>query len=36
VGGDFVPPRFAVVDGNDDPRNATVRACLFEHGWTPS
>jgi hypothetical protein len=31
--GSFVPPQFAIVDGNEDNRNNAVSACLRDRGY---
>ena len=31
--GDYMPPRYGVVDENEDLRNQVVRACFYRNGW---
>src|ERR1700712_5340608 len=35
TGGQYIPPSYMTVDSNQGPRDAAVRNCLFEQGWTP-
>jgi hypothetical protein len=35
TGGQYIPPSYMTVDNNQSARNASVRGCFFEHGWTP-
>jgi hypothetical protein len=35
AGGGYHPPLVATVDDNEGVRDQMVRACYFEHGWSP-
>jgi hypothetical protein len=35
TGGQYIPASYMTVDNNQVPRNAAVRSCFFERGWTP-
>jgi hypothetical protein len=35
TGGQYIPPSYMTVDNNQRPRDAAVRSCFFEQGWTP-
>jgi hypothetical protein len=33
--GGWVPPTYATIDANGEPRSQDIRSCYFENGWKP-